>query len=73
MCVYVYTQIYIYMYSVNVLFKLTCFFLYCVFVKDIQIIIFKCHEIVLRLGRSLFPMKAVHAVAEDHFLVIFAS
>lgn len=47
-CVYVYTQIYIYMYSVNVLFKLT-HFLYCVFVKDIQII-FKCHEIILRPG-----------------------
>lgn len=55
MCVYVYTQIHIYMYSaVNVLFELTCF-LYCVFVKDIQIIIFKCHEIVLRTGNFCFP------------------
>lgn len=47
MCVYVDTQIYIYMYPVPVLFQLTCF-LYGVFVKDIEMILFKCQELILR-------------------------
>lgn len=47
MCVYVDTQIYIYMYPVPVLFQLSCF-LYGVFVKDIEMIIFKWLELILR-------------------------
>lgn len=75
MCVYVDTQIYIYMYPVPVLFQLTCF-LYGVFVKDIEMILFERQELILR-WQSLFPMKLDVLLLRTRFfwlfLVIFPS